>query len=135
MNTTSPTASSATRIISSATIRLRTKPRVSVSSWAAFSDHITVCMAPLSDHSANTAPTAIMTSLLSDASSCVMLARTSASTLSGTTPLRWSSSVCIDPGPTVALNTPTASSSAEGMARKPLKAIAWARCGIWSAWA
>jgi hypothetical protein len=40
--------------------------------------------APLSDHSANTAPTAIMTSLLSDASSCVMLARTSSSTLSGT---------------------------------------------------
>ena len=29
MNTTSPTASNATRIISSATIRLRTKPRVS----------------------------------------------------------------------------------------------------------
>ena len=92
-------------------------------------------MAPLNDHRANTAPTAIMTSLLSDASSCVMLARARASTLSGTRPLRWSSRVWIEPGPAVALNTPTASSSAEGMARNPLKAIAWARCGIWSAWA
>src|SRR3954451_19906635 len=64
MNTTRPTASSDTRIISRATSRLRTKPRVSGHSWAAFSDHITVCMAPLSDHRATTAPTAIMRSLL-----------------------------------------------------------------------
>ena len=135
MNTTRPTASSDTRIISSATSRLRTKPRVSGHSCAAFSDHITVCIAPLSDHRANTAPTAIMRSLLPDTSSCAMLACTRASTLSGTRPWRWSSSVWIDPGPAVALNTPTASSSAEGMARNPLKAIAWARCGIWSAWA
>src|SRR5260221_9823719 len=71
--TTSTTAPAAQTAISTETALARKKPRVSSNSYAVFSDHITVCIARLSDHTASAAPTTIIGPPCWEASTCFRL--------------------------------------------------------------
>ena len=128
--TTRATAAAAHSAITTETALARTKPRVSSRSYALFSDHITVCIAPLSDHRASPAPTAIIGPPCWAASTCFRLWRASSSALAGTTLERWSSSELTESGPATLLKMPRASSRVLGIARKALNATACARWPI-----
>ncbi len=83
--------------------------------------HITVCIAPESDHSARTTPTTIMITpppwvWVVRVSVCP----SSVTALFGITEERWRMMVSTAPGPANTLNAPSATSSADGIARNAL---------------